>query len=69
MFTLMILICGFGTAQAAISTNTSFPWGIDALLIVSSFLYNCSMGTLTNTLCTEIFSTLLRSKSVVLARW
>lgn len=69
MFTLMILIGGLGAAQSATPTNTSFSWGIGALLIVSSFLYNCSMGTLTNTLCTEIPSTLLRSKSVVLARW
>ncbi|KAH7014420.1 general substrate transporter [Microdochium trichocladiopsis] len=51
------------------NTNMSYSWAIGALLIASSFLYNCSMGTLTNTLCTEIPSTLLRSKSVVLARW
>lgn len=35
----------------------------------SSFLYNCSMGAITSTLYSEIPSTLLRSKSVVLARW
>ncbi|KXJ85617.1 general substrate transporter [Microdochium bolleyi] len=75
MCILMLLIGGLGVPAsqqvlaAAASANMSYSWAIGALLIVSSFLYNCSMGPLTNTLCTEIPSTLLRSKSVVLARW
>jgi MFS family permease len=39
------------------------------MIIISSFLYNAAMGPLTNTLCAEIPSSLLRSKSVALARW
>ncbi|CAK7274539.1 hypothetical protein SEPCBS119000_006224 [Sporothrix epigloea] len=68
MFILLVLIGGLGIPQAH-STNTSYSWAIGALLIISSFLYNATMGPLTNTLCAEIPSALLRSKSVVLARW
>ncbi|KAH8891244.1 sugar transporter [Thozetella sp. PMI_491] len=68
MLVLMVLIGGLGVPQAT-SQETSYAWAIGSLLIISSFLYNCSMGTLTNTLCAEIPSALLRSKSVVLARW
>jgi SP family general alpha glucoside:H+ symporter-like MFS transporter len=68
MLVLMIIIGGVGVPQA-VSTNTIYSWVIGITLIVSSFLYNAAMGPLTNTLCCEIPSTLLRSKSVVLARW
>lgn len=68
MFVLMIIIGSVGVPQA-VSSNTTYSWVIGIALIVSSFLYNAAMGPLTNTLCCEIPSTLLRSKSVVLARW
>lgn len=68
MFIMMILIGGLGVPQAQ-SSNTAYSWAIGVLLIVSSFLYNAGMGPLTNTICCEIPSTLLRSKSIVLARW
>ncbi|KAJ5898762.1 hypothetical protein N7495_003506 [Penicillium taxi] len=67
MFVLMILIGALGVPQAK-SDNSSYSWAIGAILIISSFLYNCSMGPLTNTLCAEIPTALLRSKSIVLAR-
>ncbi|KAF5007407.1 hypothetical protein FDECE_6255 [Fusarium decemcellulare] len=68
MLILMILIGAIGIPQAQ-SSNTAFSWAIGVFLIISSFLYNAGMGPLTNTLCCEIPSTLLRSKSIVLARW
>ncbi|UNI17019.1 hypothetical protein JDV02_003399 [Purpureocillium takamizusanense] len=68
MLIIMVLVGGIGVAQAR-STNPSYSWAIGTLIITSSFLYNCSIGPLTNTLCGELPSTLLRSKSVVLARW
>jgi MFS transporter, SP family, general alpha glucoside:H+ symporter len=51
-----------------VSSNAAYPWAIGSLLIVSSFLYNCSIGPLTHTLCSEIPSAIVRSKSIVLAR-
>ncbi|KAM0284028.1 hypothetical protein ACHAQH_002223 [Verticillium albo-atrum] len=68
MLILMIIIGGLGVPQAH-SSNTAYSWAIGIALIVSSFLYNAGMGPLTNTLCCEVPSALLRSKSVVLARW
>ncbi|KAL6836790.1 general substrate transporter [Trichoderma sp. SZMC 28015] len=68
MFIIMILVGALGVPQSR-SPTPAFAWTIGSLLIVSSFLYNCSIGPLTNTLCSEIPSSLLRSKSVVLARW
>ncbi|KAM5350806.1 hypothetical protein ACJ41O_007311 [Fusarium nematophilum] len=68
MLILMVLIGAVGVPQAQ-SSNTAYSWAIGVFLIISSFLYNAAMGPLTNTLCCEIPSTLLRSKSIVLARW
>lgn len=68
MFALMVLIGAIGIPQAE-SSNVAYSWAIGSILIVSSFLYNCSMGAITNTVCSEVPSTLLRSKSVVIARW
>ncbi|KAK0387056.1 hypothetical protein NLU13_5369 [Sarocladium strictum] len=68
MLALMIIIGGLGVPQAH-SSNTAYSWTIAVALIISSFLYNAGMGPLTNTICSEIPSSLLRSKTVVLARW
>ncbi|KAL3954156.1 hypothetical protein ACCO45_012112 [Purpureocillium lilacinum] len=68
MLLIMVLVGGIGVAQSH-SANSSYAWAIGSLIVISSFLYNCSIGPLTNTLCGELPSTLLRSKSIVLARW
>ncbi|EXJ80698.1 hypothetical protein A1O3_06982 [Capronia epimyces CBS 606.96] len=68
MLFLMIIIGALGIPQAH-SSNTSYSWAIGAILIITSFLYNATMGPLTNTICAEIPSALLRSKVVVLARF
>lgn len=68
MFVIMMLVGILGIPQAT-SPTPAYAWGIGSILIISSFLYNCSIGPLTNTLCSEIPSSLLRSKSIVLARW
>lgn len=68
MLVLMILIGALGVPQAT-RPQSGYSWAIGSCLIVSSFLYNASVGPLTNTLCSEIPSALLRSKSIVLARW
>ncbi len=68
MFVIMILVGALGVPQAQ-SPKASYAWAIGSILLISSFIYNCAIGPLTNTLCSEIPSTLLRSKSIVLARW
>ncbi|KAH7355587.1 general substrate transporter, partial [Pyrenochaeta sp. MPI-SDFR-AT-0127] len=67
MLVIMIIIGALGFPQAE-TKKPGYAWAIGSILIVSSFLYNCSIGPLTNTLCSEIPSALLRSKSIVLAR-
>ncbi|KAB5578663.1 general substrate transporter [Coniochaeta sp. 2T2.1] len=68
MFVIMLLIGILGVPLAK-TGNVSYSWAIGSLLLISSFLYNCSIGPLTNTLCAEIPSSILRSKSIALARW
>ncbi|KAF5984319.1 major facilitator superfamily transporter [Fusarium coicis] len=68
MLILMILIGGLGIPQSH-SSDHLYSWAIASLLIVSSFLYNATMGPLTNAICSEVPSTLLCSKTIVLARW
>jgi SP family general alpha glucoside:H+ symporter-like MFS transporter len=65
---LLIIIGALGVPQA-MQPESGYSWAVGSSLIVSSFLYNCTIGPLTNTLCSEIPSALLRSKSIVLARW
>lgn len=67
MLGIMIIIGALGVPQAK-SSNSSYAWGIGSILIISSFIYYATIGPLTNTLCAEIPSSLLRSKSIVLAR-
>lgn len=68
MLFLMIVIGALGIPQAT-RPESGYSWAIGSCLIVSSFLYSATIGPLTNTLCSEIPSALLRSKSIVLARW
>lgn len=68
MFIIMVLVGGLGIPQAQ-TLEVSYSWGIGALLMISSFVYTSSIGPLTNALCAEIPSSLLRSKSVAIARW
>lgn len=68
MFALIVLIGSICIRQTE-SSNVAYFWSIGSILIVSSFFYNCSMGAITDTVCSEVSSTLVRSKSVVIARW
>ncbi|KAJ2974326.1 hypothetical protein NQ176_g6115 [Zarea fungicola] len=67
MFVIMMLIGGLGIPSTP--PKPTYAWGVGSLLLISSFVYSSSIGPLTNTLCSEIPSSLLRSKSIALARW
>ncbi|KFY15285.1 hypothetical protein V492_02102 [Pseudogymnoascus sp. VKM F-4246] len=47
---------------------TALAWGIGGLLLLSVFIYDATVGPVAYSLVSEIPSSLLRSKSVVLAR-
>ncbi|SMR59422.1 unnamed protein product [Zymoseptoria tritici ST99CH_1E4] len=63
----LILVGALGVPPGH-SSDKAYSWTIAAILIISSFLYHLGIGPLTNTICSEIPSSLLRSKTVVLAR-
>ncbi|KXT11957.1 hypothetical protein AC579_1012 [Pseudocercospora musae] len=64
---IMALIGGLGIPQAH-TPKSAYSWAIGSLLVISSFLYYGTVGPLTNTICAELPSAMLRSKSIALAR-
>ena len=63
---LLLLIVGFlGIAPAG---NTGAQWGIGAMILVYTFVYDMTVGPVCYSLIAEISSTRLRNKTVVLAR-
>jgi len=63
----IMLITGIlGAATKA--DNSGAQWGIGALLIIFTFVYDITIGPVCYSLVAEIGSTRLRSKTVVLAR-
>jgi MFS transporter, SP family, general alpha glucoside:H+ symporter len=63
-----IIVGGLGIPQSS-SPNPGLAWGIGALLIISAFISNVTVGPVSYSLVSEIPSSLLRSKSVVIARF
>ncbi|KAF2644275.1 maltose permease MAL61 [Massarina eburnea CBS 473.64] len=63
---LISLIIGFlGLAPAS---NTGASWGVGAMLLIFTFVYDCTVGPVCFCLVAELPSTRLRQKTVVLAR-
>lgn len=52
----------------ATDSNNAIPWAIAALLLIFTAVYDATIGPLCYTLVSEIPSTRLRSKTIVLAR-
>lgn len=69
MTLIMLLVGGLGGAQRSPHTADGLPWGIGALLLLSLFVSNVSVGPVSYALVSELPSSLLRSKSVVIARF
>lgn len=62
----LLLIIGFcGIAPRG---NTGTQWAIGAMLLIFTFVYDCTVGPVCYSLVAEIPSTRLRQKTVVLAR-
>ncbi|KAK9458428.1 general substrate transporter [Dipodascopsis uninucleata] len=61
------IVCGLWLVQA-IYTNSAAMWAVGAMLIVFTFVYDFSVGPVTYALVSEIPSTRLKSKSIVIAR-
>jgi MFS transporter, SP family, general alpha glucoside:H+ symporter len=69
MTLIMLLIGGLGVAQRSPNTADGLSWGIGTLLLLSLFVSNIAVGPVSYALVSELPSSLLRSKSVVIARF
>ncbi|KAI0142992.1 raffinose family of oligosaccharides transporter [Xylariaceae sp. FL1272] len=67
-FTLLILLLAIGGTALVGRDNTAAQWAIGSLLLLYTFIYDSSIGPVCYSLVTELSSTRLRSKAVVLAR-
>ncbi|KAI0173131.1 sugar transporter [Hypoxylon sp. FL1284] len=62
---LLILVV---VGSLSFSSSNSSVWGIGALLIVFTFVYDFTVGPVTYSLISELSSTRLKAKTIVLAR-
>lgn len=65
MCTLLVVVGGLGTMDPE---NESASWGIGSLLLIYTFIYDITVGPVCYSLVSEIPSTRLKIKTVVLAR-
>ncbi|KAI9147080.1 alpha-glucoside permease [Paramyrothecium foliicola] len=67
MFVLLVVI---GSVGAAINTddNAAASWGVGSMLLLLTMVYDMTVGPVCYALVSEIASTRLRSKTIVLAR-
>ncbi|GAA6041812.1 hypothetical protein JCM8097_007173 [Rhodosporidiobolus ruineniae] len=65
MTTLLIVIGGMGCVPR---DNTSASWAVGAMLLVYTFCYDATIGPVCYCLVSEVSSTRLRAKTVVIAR-
>ncbi|KAM3434918.1 hypothetical protein NHJ13734_005776 [Beauveria thailandica] len=65
LFTLLVAI---GGAAFAGRRNIAAQWAIGSMLLVYTFVYDCTVGPVCYSLVSEISSSRLRTKSVVFAR-
>ncbi len=66
--TIFIFLLSIGFSSLAGKTNVAAQWAISSILLAMVFAYNCAVGPVSYTLVTEMPSTRLKTKTVVLAR-
>ncbi|KAK7449921.1 hypothetical protein CaCOL14_010142 [Colletotrichum acutatum] len=62
------ILTAIGFASLAGKSNVAAQWAIGSLLLVYTFMYDCTVGPVCYSLVSELSSTRLRTKTVVLAR-
>ncbi|CRJ87985.1 General alpha-glucoside permease like protein [Verticillium longisporum] len=65
---MLILLMTIGFASLVSRDNASAQWAIGSLLLVYTLTYNCTVGPICYSLVSELSSTRLKTKTVVLAR-
>ncbi|KAI9369322.1 general substrate transporter [Aspergillus egyptiacus] len=66
LFALALIL--FSVGLASISEGTAASWAIGSLLLVFTFTYDCTIGPVCYSIVTEMPSTQMRAKTIVLAR-
>ncbi|KAL4878849.1 general substrate transporter [Aspergillus karnatakaensis] len=66
LFALTLIL--FSVGLASLSNTTATGWAIGSLLLVFTFTYDCTIGPVCYSIVTEIPSTQMRAKTIVLAR-
>jgi SP family general alpha glucoside:H+ symporter-like MFS transporter len=67
ILTLLLFIIG-GLGVPPLVTNGPLGWGIGALMLIYTFVYDLTIGPVCYSLVAELSSTRLKAKSIVLAR-
>jgi SP family general alpha glucoside:H+ symporter-like MFS transporter len=65
---LFLLLVITGSLSFAPDDNNAAKWAIGAMLIIFTFCYDCTVGPVTYSLVSELSSTRLKAKTIVLAR-
>ncbi|KAA8649437.1 hypothetical protein EYZ11_008130 [Aspergillus tanneri] len=65
LFTLLIIV---GSLSFAPESNSAAKWAIGVMLIIFTFFYDSTIGPVTYSLVSELSSTRLKAKTIVLAR-
>ncbi|KAF9891602.1 hypothetical protein FE257_003613 [Aspergillus nanangensis] len=65
---LFVLLVITGSLHWAPAENNAAKWAVGAMLIVFTFFYDITIGPITYSLVTELSSTRLKAKTIVLAR-
>lgn len=65
---MVVALLAIGFTALAGRSNVSAQWAIGSLLLIFTFIYDCTVGPVCYTLVAELPSSRLRTKSVVLAR-
>lgn len=65
---LLVLLIITGSLSSAPAANTAAKWAIGAMLIIFTFCYDLTVGPVTYSLVSELSSTRLKAKTIVLAR-
>ncbi|KAL5335395.1 general substrate transporter [Aspergillus crustosus] len=66
LFALILIL--FSVGIVSLSDTTAASWAIGSLLVVFTFTYDCTIGPVCYSIVTEIPSTQMRAKTIVLAR-
>lgn len=65
---MTVLLVAIGCTAFAGRDNVAAQWGIGSMLLIYTFVYDCTVGPVCYSLVAELTSTRLKCKAVVLAR-